>query len=157
MTEPTTPDANAQNPAPASQPAFNADDIINEIDKANKKIISDEVAQLIAKEKEEARKLAEKEFLINQKLKEKEQEIESLKQAQKDKELKAAQELEALKRKVDELASTKQPMNIVNPFATPPQGNNTQITHPVLGMKAEELDVVEKASLSALLGKKSER
>lgn len=138
--------------APETKPDFNIEDLHKEIDAANKKLVSDEVSTLIAKEREAARKEAEKEFLVNQKLKEKEQELENFKKAQLEKERQASEQLEMLRRKVDELASSKAPINVQNPFNSPSQPKDTKPA--VLNMTEEELEVVEKASFHALLDRK---
>jgi len=134
-------------------PAFNVEELHKEIEAANKKIVSEDVAQLLAKEREEARKAAEKEFAINQQIKDKEAELEAIKKAQKEKDLENARQLEALKRKVDELASSKQPVQVQNPFSSPSTSKDDKPS--VVNMKEEDLDVVEKASFEALLARKN--
>ncbi len=141
-------------PTPAVTPAFNVDELHKEIDAANKKLVSEEVSQIIAREKEAARKEAEKEFLVNQKLKDKEQEIEAMKKAQLEKERQASEQLEMLKRRLDELASTKQPVAIQNPFAGQPSSQHATQSHSILDLPESSLDEVEKASFSALLERK---
>ena len=142
-------------PEPAKAPDFNVEELHKEIEAANKKIVSDEVAQLIAKEKELARKEAEKEFLVNQKLKDKEAELEAVKKAQLEKERANAEQLEALKRKVDEMAASKQATVVPNPFSTSSAPTPSITTSPsVLSLSDAQLLEVERESLSALLGRK---
>lgn len=136
-------------------PEFNIEELHKEIEAANKKIVSEEVSQLLAKEREAAKKEAEKEFLVNQKLKDKEAEIEALKKAQLEKERATAEQLELLKRKVDEMAASKQGTPIANPFSTPAQEAPQSPPLPsVLKMPEAQLDEVETASFAALLGRK---
>jgi len=134
-------------------PDFNVDELHKEIEAANKKIVSEDVAQLLAKEREEARKEAQKEFAVNQQIKDKEAELENMKKAQKEKDLENARQLEALKRKVDELAASKQPVQVQNPFGSPSQSKDAIPS--VLSMKEEDLDEMEKASFEALLARKN--
>jgi hypothetical protein len=136
-------------------PEFNVEELHREIEAANKKIVSDEVAQLIAKEKEAARKEAEKEFLVNQKLKDKEAELEALKKAQLEKERANAEQLEALKRKVDEMAASKQPTVVANPFSAPtPTVSPSQPLPSVLNLPEAQLSEVERESFNALFTRK---
>ena len=133
-------------------PEFNIEDLHKEIDAANKKIVSEDVSKLLEQERAKAKAEAEKEFHINQKLKEKEAELEALKKAQLEREKEAATQLEMLRRKVDELASSKQPISIQNPFNTSQSQKDDKPS--ILKMKEEELEAVERASFEALLDRK---
>jgi hypothetical protein len=142
-------------PEAPKAPEFNVEELHREIEAANKKIVSDEVIQLIAKEKESARKEAEKEFLVNQKLKDKEAELEALKKSQLEKERANAEQLEALKRRVDEMAASKQPTVVANPFSTPVAASPSQPLPSVLNLPEAQLFEVEKESFNALFTRKS--
>jgi len=138
--------------AQATTPDFNVDDLHKDIDALNKKLVSEDVAQLLSQERAKAKAEAEKEFLVNAKLKEKDQELENLKKAQLEKERSAAEQLDALRKKVDELASSKQPVNMHNPFNSLPSQKDDKPS--VLKMKEDELEVVERASFDALMNRR---
>lgn len=139
----------------AKVPEFNVEELHREIEAANKKIVSEEVSQLLAKEREVAKKEAEKEFLVNQKIKDKEAEIEALKKAQLEKEKATAEQLELLKKKVDEMAASKQGVPVSNPFsAQPAPATPSQPLPSVLKMPETQLEEVETASFAALLQRK---
>lgn len=93
-----------------------------DIDDAKKSLVSDDTAKAIEKAKSEAKAEAEKEFLVNQKIKELEEEKEKLKQEQITKEKESAKQLEELTKKVDDMTTSKAAINTQDPFKA---GNNT--------------------------------
>lgn len=122
-----------------------------DIQKARDSIVSKETSALIAKAKEEAKKEAEKEFLTNSKIKELEDEKEKLRQEQVNKEREAATQLEALKKKVDELTSSKAPINFKDPFRPAgSQQNNNQGQS--LNLTEEQINNIEFESGKAFFG-----
>ena len=96
------------------------DKLNKDIDTATTKIVSDDTAKKIQEAKEEAKKEAEKEMLTNQRIKELEQEKEKLLADNTSKEKEAAEQLAALKGKVDELTSSKAVVSNDSPFNETP-------------------------------------
>lgn len=145
-----------QTKAPEKAPEFNIDELNNEIEAANKKLVSQEMAKIIAIEKENAKREAEKEFLVNQKIKDKEREIEEMRKVQLERERAASEQLEALRRRVDELAASKQTTTVQNPFAgtAPSKSSLDETSNSILSLKENELEEVEQASFYALRDRK---
>ena len=87
-----------------------------DIAKARADLVSPDTEQKIKQAKEEAKAEAEKEFLVNQKIKELEEEKTKLLEAQKSKEEETAKQLEGFKEKIDSLTSSQQPIRGDDPF-----------------------------------------
>lgn len=134
------------------EPEFDLDALRKEIDQASNSIVSEDVRKLIEAEREEARKQAMKEAENSQYLKEKEAEIAQLKKEQEEKERKSAEQLDALKKKIDELASSKQVVNNDNPFKSAPTPTKKQ----PFDLDDKDLDIVERESFYALLNRRLE-
>jgi len=119
-----------------------------ELNMANDTLISRETAEQIKAAKEETRKEVEKEFLTNQKIKEME---EALKQKDVEKaelEKKTAEQLDLLKNKVNEMASSRAVVKTESPFdSKPPEATQVDISD-------EEAEEIQKASFHALLERK---
>ena len=122
-----------------------------EIAEAKEKLVSKETSEEIQKAKEEAKKEAEKEFATNQRIKELEEEKNKLAEDQKQKEKEAAEKLEALKKRLDEMATSQQPVNFENPF----QNNNNQPNETI--MTEEDVRTIEKDSARAFFGSDYEK
>jgi len=126
-----------------------------EIDTANKTIVSDEVQKQIEDAKAKAKEEAEKEFVTNQKIKELEKEKEELVKKQQEKELESARKLEELTKKVNESISSKAANANSSPFTqeTPPNTSKSVVDT----ITEENVDDFEKASFNMLINRRSER
>jgi len=125
------------------------DAINREIEEANKKLISEDVSELIKKEKELAKKEAEKEFLVNQKVKDLEAQLLKEQEAKKDAERQTAAQLQALMEKVNALTAAKAVVQNDNPFKNDPQEppKPTELSNDVA-------DEIEHASYMAFMDSK---
>jgi len=122
------------------------DAIQAEIDKANEKMVSEDIQKRIAEERDAAKKEAEKEFLTNLRIKELEKEKEELKKQQEQREREAAQQLELLKQKVNELAAARAVVKEDNPF------KSREIVPPKEDTLTDEMaDEIERASYDAFM------
>jgi uncharacterized protein (DUF3084 family) len=128
------------------------DELNAEIEKLNKEIVSEDTAKLIAVEKEKAKKEAEKEFLVNQRIKEMEQEKEAMKKEREESERRSAEQLQALKTKIDSLSASRAVVKNDNPFAepsnNPPSPSQTNLTD-------EQVSDIERASFELFMKEKS--
>jgi len=123
-TENVTPKEGKQEATPPKTPEEvtqeEIDAINKEIEEANKKLISEDVSELIKKEKELAKKEAEKEFLVNQRVKELEAELKRKDEERIASERASASQLQAIMEKVNALTASKAPVHNDNPFANEP-------------------------------------
>jgi len=159
-TEPTTAPTPVETPVPATE--LNNEDILKaeldelnkEIEEANKSLVSDDVAKVIKLEKEAAKKEAEKEFLVNQRVKELEAEKDALAKAKEQAEKEAAAKLEALTQKVNGLISSRAPVTTENPFNAQPPAESTPSLADISDEQAKD---IELASMEAFLEAKSKQ
>ena len=134
--------------------SINTDDLLREIEAANSSLVSEDTRKIIDEEKKKAREEALKEMEAKQYLKEKEAEIAALKKAQEEKERETAKQLEEFKKKLNDLASSKQVVNVENPFKK--QDAPVDKTPDILKATEEQLGDVEQASFHALLNRTRE-
>jgi uncharacterized protein (DUF3084 family) len=134
-------------------PDIDLEALRREIEEADKKLVSEDVSKLIKQERELAKKEAEKEYLINQRLQEKEAEIAKMKEASVEEQKKNAEQLAYLKSKLDELVASKQVVNNDNPFRNDKVA--PQIADPIAHMTDKDLDELERASFQAMLDKRN--
>jgi len=116
-----------------------------DIEKAKSSLVSKGTEELIQKAKEEAKKEAEKEFAVNQRIKEIETQKAELQKKLEDKEKSSAEELEKLKSKVNELVSSRASIQVQDPFKKP-ENQNTDF------MSDEKISQIEVASARAFWG-----
>jgi hypothetical protein len=128
------------------------DKLTKEIEEANKKIVSSEVAETIRKEKEVAKKEAEVEFAKNQKIKELEEQLKKEKEQKELFEKSAAAQLEALKTKLDSLISAKAVANTENPFK---KENDVKPQFSLDKLTEEQVNDIEYNSFIAFMEDKS--
>jgi len=122
--------------------------INKEIEEANKSLVSEDVAKVIKLEKEAAKKEAEKEFLVNQRVKDLEAEKIALAKEMEHSEKEAAAKLEKLTERVNSLISSKATVKNDNPFNEPQPAKvptNDDMT------EEQEIDI-ETGSAIAFLG-----
>jgi len=124
------------------------DALNREIEEANKTLVSEDVAKVIKLEKEAAKKEAEKEFLVNQRVKDLEAEKDALVKAKEQSEKEAAEKLEALTKKVNSLVSSQAPVKNENPFNEPQPAQA-----PSDNLTKEQMDNIEEASMVEMFGK----
>ena len=128
------------------------EELNREIEEANKSLVSEDVARVIKLEKEAAKKEAEKEFLVNQRVKDLEAEKEALRKQMEAAERKTAEELDAFKQQINSLRTSRAPVVSENPFnaqpTEPQKPNNT-------GFTDTEAEEIERASLEAFLESKT--
>jgi len=120
--------------------------IEKEIAEAQEKLVSKDTQNEIAKAKEEAKKEAEKEFTTNQKIKELEEEKKKAEEERIAKEKESAEKLDALKKRLDEMATSQQPVNLDNPFNENNKGNKE------VNMTDEDVKNIEVESARAFFG-----
>jgi len=125
------------------------DAINNDIIKAKSSLISEEAKKEIENAKVQARVEAEKEFQINQKIKEQEALIEQLKQEKLNKEKEFHDKFETMESRINDMIGSKAPVNVENPFK-----QNNQSNQPIDPMNLTEAQVseVERASAEAFFG-----
>jgi multidrug efflux pump subunit AcrA (membrane-fusion protein) len=119
--------------------AINAD-----IASAQSALVSKGTEELIQKAREEARKEAEKEFLVNQRIKEIETQKAELQKRLEDKEKASAEELDKLKTKVNELVSSRASIQVQDPFRNPVNTGQE--------LSEEKITQIEVASARAFWG-----
>jgi chromosome segregation ATPase len=122
-----------------------------ELNKANKSIVSEDIQKRIQEERESARREAEKEFQVNQRIKELEAEKETLKKQQEQKELEAARQLEELRQKVNSLVAARGVARETNPF----KDEKPEPTKDTSFLNDEMADEIEKASFDAFMEMRS--
>jgi hypothetical protein len=128
------------------------DELNREIEEANKSLVSEDTSKLIKLEREAAKKEAEKEFLVNQRVKELEAEKEQIKKEAAEKEKAFALKMEALTNRVNGMVASKAPVVNDNPFnAQPPAPNPNQSTE----FTEDEVRDIELASMEAFFDAKS--
>lgn len=93
------------------------DAINKDIKSAKDSLVSKDTEAKIQAAKEEAKKEAEKEFQTNQKLQELEEQNKKLQEEKENKEKEAAEKISKIQSKVDELISSKAPVNKDDPFS----------------------------------------
>lgn len=121
--------------------------ITNDIKKAREGLVSKEVEQKINQVKEEAKREVEKEFLMNDKIKQAEMEKAQLQAEMEKIQKQSAEELERLKSKVDELISSKAPVKTDDPFK-----KHTDIKNSIDFLSDEQVSDIEEASARAFWG-----
>lgn len=114
-----------------------------DIESATKNFVSAEVQKKIEEAKAQAKAEAEKDFNVQQRIKELEAEKERLAKEKEEQEKKAAEELSSLKSKVDAVISSKATIASQNPFKSEGAASFTD----------DEANVIERASFEALLNK----
>lgn len=119
-----------------------------EIDEANKNIVSDEVQKKIELAKQKAREEAEKEFTVNQKIKELEKEKEELVKKQQEKEIENARRLEELTKKVNDSISSRAVAPSGSPFTDPTPSTPGDT---IENMSQDQVDQIERESFDALI------
>jgi len=117
------------------------DKLNQDIENTTKKLVSDDTAKKIQEAREEAKKEAEKEMLINQRIKELEEEKEKLKADQISKEKEASEQLTALKGKVDELTASKAVIKSESPFE-----DKEELSKSIDKLTPEQEDEIERQS-----------
>jgi hypothetical protein len=127
------------------------DELNSEIERMNKEMVSEDTAKMIELEKEKARKEAEKDFLVNQKIKEQNDLIEAMKKEKEESEKKNAESLEALTRKVNEMVTSKAVIPNGNPFNEP--ANEPEPQTPST-MSKQTIDDIERASYELFMQEK---
>jgi Skp family chaperone for outer membrane proteins len=126
---------------------FNQEDIdaINkDIEDAKSKLVSKETEDKIAQAKEEAKKEAEKEFAVNQKVKELEEANQKLQEEKEAKEKEAAEKIANLAEKVNTYVESKQ---VVTNNETPFGSNNTDVEK----IPDEDIEKIENESYVAFV------
>lgn len=126
-----------------------------EIEETKRKVVSEDINQKITAERDAAKKEAEKEFLVNQRVKDLEREKEELQKKNEESQRNAAAQLEALKAQVDKLMTSKVVAVGDNPFKKPEENSTKETGLNVDGMDDEELRIIEEASFQAFLEQKS--
>jgi len=121
-----------------------------DLDSAKSNIVSNEVTKKIEEAKEEAKKEAEKEFITNQRIKDIEEEKKQLQSKQEEAEKKAAEEIEALKTKVNEMISSKSSISQEDPFSK--EGGNADSS--IESLSDEDTDAIEKRSMDMFLSRR---
>ncbi len=127
------------------------DQLNKDLDSAKSNIVSTEVTKKIEEAKEEAKKEAEKEFATNQKIKDIEEEKKQLQSKQEEAEKKAAEEIEALKTKVNEMISGKSSIASEDPFSNE---GNTDVNKSIENLSDEDTDAIEKRSMDMFLSRR---
>jgi hypothetical protein len=123
-----------------------------EIEEAKKQMVSEDVEKKIMAEREAAKKEAEKEFLVNQKIKDLEREKLELQQKNEAVQRQTSQQLESLKAQVDRLMSSKAVITQDNPFKREPQPD---VNKSVDMMDEATIDKIEEKSFEAFMESKS--
>lgn len=117
-----------------------------DIEKTKNELTSEETKKKVEQAKEEERKKAQEEFEWKQKLAEQEKQNEELKKKLEETEKKSTQQLDALKKKVDDVIGTKMPPSQQqDPFASGPSKD-------VASMSDEQVDEIEESSAKAFFG-----
>ena len=124
------------------------DAIQRDIESAKSSLISDEAKQQIQRAREEAKKEAEAQFLVNQKIKEQEALIEQLKQEKIQKEQEFNEKFQSMESKINDMVSSKAPVNVENPFKQP--GDSKPVSAET--MSDDMINDIEKASGEQFLG-----
>jgi uncharacterized protein YhaN len=121
--------------------------INRDIDDARSKIVSRDVDAKIQQAKEEARREAEKELGMKQKLDELEKAKKELESKMETKEKEYAESFGKLKTKVDELVSSKAPIQMENPFSAPQAGAQA-----IDRMTDDQIEKIEDSSAREFFG-----
>lgn len=128
------------------------DQINKDIAAAREKLVSKETSSQIEKAKQEAKQEAQKEFETSQKLKELEEQRKALEEKLQNTEKQSSEQLEALKKKVDEMAESKRVMQAKNPFADAANSAGSPNNPDPENMTDEEVNDIERASGRAFFG-----
>ena len=128
------------------------DKLNKEIEEAKKQMVSEDIEKKIAAEREAAKKEAEKEFLISQRVKDLEKEKEELQKKNEESQRLASQQLELLKAQVDKLMSSKAVITQDNPFRKEPQPD---VNISIDNMDEAAIDKIEEKSFEAFMEQKS--
>lgn len=120
------------------------DAINKDIEDAKSKLVSKETEDKIAQAKEEAKKEAEKEFAVNQKVKELEEANQKLQEEKEAKEKEAAEKIANLAEKVNTYVESKQ---VVTNNETPFGSNNTDVEK----IPDEDIEKIENESYVAFV------
>ena len=153
--ETPTPEAPQEPPKEKNQEEIAEDELeaLNrEIEEANKSLVSEDVSKVIKLEKEAAKKEAEKEFLVSQRVKDLEAEKEALNKAKEQSERDSASKLQALTDKVNSLISSRAPVKNENPFNEKPPADDT---FSVDKLTDEQATDIERASMEAFFEAKN--
>lgn len=121
-----------------------------DIDVAKSSIVSKETQEVIQKAKDDARVEAEKEFELKKQLDEQKQEADRLKAQLADNEKKAADQLEAMKTKVDAAIESQAVVQSQNPFN--PHESQQSSTETVEQMSDEQVNNIEYESAKEFFG-----
>jgi len=121
--------------------------IQEDLDSANKKIVSEDVRKQLDDAKAKAKEEAAKEFETNQKIKELEAEKATMKKESEDREKAASEKLAELTEKVNNYVSSKAPVNSSNPFEAPESRLPTEDLE-------KSADDIERASFEALINRR---
>jgi hypothetical protein len=147
-----TPTAEPEVKKPEVIAADELEALNREIEEANKSLVSEDVAKVIKLEKEAAKKEAEKEFLVSQRVKDLEAEKNALIKAKEQSERDSAAKLEALTQKVNGMISSRAPVKNENPFNEKPPADTTL---DVSKLTDEQANDIELASMEAFFEAKS--
>jgi len=120
-----------------------------DIAKARSSLVSKEMEERLERVKQEATAQATKEAEIKHQLEESQRKQKELEEQMRNKEAEYAKSFDALKSKVDEMTSSKAPVNIQDPFKQPTNGTNP---NDVDSWDDEKVDQVEEESARAFFG-----
>ncbi len=123
-----------------------------EIKSAQNNLVSEEVQRAIQAEKEKAKEEARVSFEKDQLAKDQEKKIKDMEEAAAQKERQTAESLEALKKQMDDLKSTKA---VLPPSDNPL--NNDSGQNDVKNMSKTDMDKIEQESFRRFLAEKSMR
>ena len=123
-----------------------------DLDASRKKLVSEETEEKIKTAKEEAKKEAEKEFIVNQKIKELEEDKKKLEEDQKKREENTAKELDVMKEKLNQAISSKAVSTGTNPF----EGSQKTSSSSIDQLSDAEIDAIERASFEAFENRRKE-
>lgn len=131
---------------PKEQDVLNNEDLDKlekDMDNARNTLVSKETEDKIAQAKEEAKKEAEKEFLVNQRIKELEEEKVKLAEDKAKKEEEVAKQLEEMKEKLNAAITSRAVPTANNPFNDKPSSSNID------KLSDDEVNQIEQASYLA--------
>lgn len=123
------------------------DAINKDITAARSSLVSEETKKEIERAKEEARREAEKEFLVNQKIKELEEQKQRLEAEKVAQQKEFDQKFSAMEGRINDMIGSKAPAADNNPFKEP----NAQPTT-AENMSDDMINDIERASGEAFLG-----
>lgn len=129
--------------------------IQKDMEDARKTLVSEDVESKIRQAKEEAKKEVEKELQMKAELEKAKAEAEELRKKNEEAQKQAATQLDALKKRVDEMTASRAPTSVVDPFGNP--SRLTDGSHPIDSLNDAEIDKLEERSAREFFGEDYDR